>query len=303
MRRRPDPAILAMLIPCALAVAVACGPRATEEPPRRAPFESLIETEREFSRLSGDHGMKVAFLRYLDDEAILFRPHPVNGKEHTMLQPESGVHLGWEPTRAGIAGAGDLGWTTGPYRVEPEQEGEPPLYGYFVSIWKRQKTDRWKVLMDLGTVNPSGEPCAEEAELTPPVEIVGEAPASLTSEALARLEEQLSTTVATEGAPEAYAPLLSAGTRLYRDGRCPARDGEAIGELLRSLPGVPSWETRAVTVAESGDLAYSYGAYRLADREAGTHLEEGYYVRIWEATPAGTTLRLEITSPVPLEGD
>ena len=58
---------------------------------------SLVDTERSFAAAADEHGMKVAFLRFLHDESILFRPHPVNGKRYTAAQQESGVRLEWEP--------------------------------------------------------------------------------------------------------------------------------------------------------------------------------------------------------------
>ena len=290
-----------ILVTIALAFAIACSPQKTEEP-RRSSLKSLIETERDFSKLSADHGMKVAFLRYLDDEAILFRPHPVNGIQYTSLREDSGVQLSWEPTRAGVADSHDYGWTTGPYRVAPQQEGEPPLYGYFVSLWKRQKTDRWKVLMDLGTVNPADQPCPEEADLTPRPES-GERHTPIVAEALLELEKGLSERIPAEGAAAVYGTVQGEETRLYRDDRCPAVDAAGIEQLLLALPGRPSWEPIEATASAAGDLAYSYGSYRVTERGSDNALEEGYYLRIWEAGPTGAVLRLEITSPIPTESE
>ena len=56
-------------------------------------LSALLQTEREFATSARAYGMKVAFLRYLDDDAIVFRPHPVNAKRYTSERPDSGVRL------------------------------------------------------------------------------------------------------------------------------------------------------------------------------------------------------------------
>ncbi|MGH9557119.1 MAG: hypothetical protein ACRD2Y_14980, partial [Terriglobales bacterium] len=42
----------------------------------RGDLKSLVETEREFSKTSEKKGVREAFLTYLADNAILFRPNP-----------------------------------------------------------------------------------------------------------------------------------------------------------------------------------------------------------------------------------
>ena len=272
-------------------------------------LETLLDTERAFSTASQTNGMKAAFLRYLHDDSILFRPHPVNGKRYLSGRPETGIQLSWRPIRAGVARSGELGWTTGPYRVEPLEEGGPPLTGYFVSVWRRQGDGAWRVVVDLGTENPRDETCAEEseswpAEITETPGNVGGDPDSQRGELL-ELERALSDKSATAGIAPAYGDLLDADARLYRDGRCPATERSAAEELLADTPGSMTWEPIAATVADSSDLAYTYGSYVLAAQAPPNDLlEKGYYVRVWREGAAGDwRLALEITSPVPAEED
>jgi ketosteroid isomerase-like protein len=268
---------------------------------------TLLDTERDFSTASSAYGMKAAFLRFLHDDSILFRPHPVNGKRYTSGRPDSGVQLSWEPTRAAVAHSGDLGWTTGPYRVAPEEDGDPALLGYFVSIWKRQPNGRWKVAVDLGTENPPDDSCAEEPDLTAPQGATApgrsDADPATARAALFDLERLMSQTSVAKGIAIAYRGALEEDVRLYRDGRCPATERDPAKLLLAETPGVMSWEPIDGSVAETGDLAYTYGSYKLAsplDREV--ILANGYYVRLWRTRPEGDWgLILEVTSPVPAE--
>ena len=297
--------ILRFLLTAALVAALsgACSAPADDA------LETLLETEREFSTASQAYGMKAAFLRFLDDDSILFRPHPVNGKRYTSGRPDSGVQLSWTPIRAAVAGSGDLGWTTGPYRVAPATEGDPSLLGYFVSIWKRQSNGRWKVAIDLGTENPPDDSCSEEPDLTAGESATAAGPTdadpATARAALLDLERLMSQTSVDRGVAIAYRGVLEEDVRLYRDGRCPAKEREPAEWLLAETPGVMSWEPIDGSVATTGDLAYTYGSYRLAsplDRQVS--LANGYYVRLWRARSDGDWgLILEVTSPVPAEDD
>jgi len=274
------------------------------EGPGDEDWHSLVETEREFAAASRDHGMKVAFLRYLDDESILFRPHPVNGKRHTAAGPESGVQLTWEPTLARVAVAGDLGWTTGPFRVEPGEASEPALLGYFVSVWKRQTNGRWKVIVDLGTVNPPDDACPETGRLAPPERDTppAEAPAA-TDEVAALLawERMLAARSVGDGTLAAYAEALAPEGRLYRDRACPVSGADEVRELLAERGAVMHWEPTEARVSDSADLAYTRGSYEIVE-QAGeeTPVESGYYVRTWRRDADGTwKITLDVTSPAP----
>ena len=52
----------------------------TVTPHHEADLDSLIASERAFSRHSVDHGTREAFLAYLAEDGIIFRPLPVNGR-------------------------------------------------------------------------------------------------------------------------------------------------------------------------------------------------------------------------------
>jgi ketosteroid isomerase-like protein len=286
----------------AILVSLACGACHTDDSARQT-WESLVDTERQFATAAESYGMKVAFLRFLDDDSILFRPHPVNGKRFMMGRPDSGVRLTWEPTRAGVSRSGDLGWTTGPYRLEPDAPDNVPLLGYFVSVWKRQSTGRWKVVVDLGTVNPAEDPCAEETELAPPsLEATSTDAEGAGAEAeLMALEWDLGRRAANDGSAAALADVFATDVRVYRDGACPASGQTAALALLDARAGVMSWKPTAATVSDAADLAYTHGSYEIRDGLVEAALvETGYYVRAWSRTADGAwQLLLDITSPVP----
>jgi uncharacterized protein (TIGR02246 family) len=69
------------------------------------------------------------------------------------------------------------------------------------------------------------------------------------------------------------------------------RDGirKAVGELL-GLPGLAiSWQPSKVEVAQSGELAYLYGAYEVSWDEAGKRTTDlGKNVEIWKKQSDGS---------------
>ena len=78
-------------------------------------LQSLIAAERAFSRLSEEKGIKEAFLTYLADDSIVFRPKPVPGRHaYEAAADDSPGLLTWGPAYAEVALGGELGSTTGP---------------------------------------------------------------------------------------------------------------------------------------------------------------------------------------------
>jgi len=113
---------------------------------------SLLIADRDFSNLSKERGMKTAFLKYIDSGAVLLRAghYPIVGKKAiSFLQNEndSGFTLTWEPSSGEIASSGDLGFTYGLYTFANK---DTTFQGTYVSIWKKQKDNNWKFVLDTG---------------------------------------------------------------------------------------------------------------------------------------------------------
>ncbi len=116
---------------------------------------SLIEAERAFSAMAGSAGIRQAFLIYLANDGIIFRPHPVNGKQWYDEHPELDGFLIWEPAFAELSASGDFGYTTGPWEYRKNSGDEAIVFGHYVSVWKIQPGNEWKVVADVGIQCPS----------------------------------------------------------------------------------------------------------------------------------------------------
>src|SRR5215813_15390999 len=129
-----------------------------------SPLKSLVETEQAFSKAAEVQGTREAFVAYIADDGILYRPGAVNGKQwmkdHPLPPSPTRNLLAWQPIFARVASAGDLGYTTGPWEFKDNIKDEQPSgYGNFVTVWKKQPDGAWKFVVDLGISHPqSGGP-------------------------------------------------------------------------------------------------------------------------------------------------
>jgi len=120
-----------------------------------AMLDTLAQTERSFSALSGESGMKDAFLFYLAKDGLVYRRGFVNGRKSWKDRPNPAGTLRWSPTYAEVSGNADLGWTTGPWEFKPH-DGSASAYGTFITVWERPiewtkpEDQVWRVAIDTG---------------------------------------------------------------------------------------------------------------------------------------------------------
>lgn len=115
----------------------------------------IIETEKAFAKLAKEEGLKIAFLAYASDEAVLSRGGKlIKGKkeiaEYFDKQASKNVRLEWTPDFVSVAASGDLGYTYGKFRFEGTDEtGQATrLDGFFHTVWKREPTGEWRYVWD-----------------------------------------------------------------------------------------------------------------------------------------------------------
>src|ERR1044072_566915 len=48
----------------------------------QADVQPLLQVQNAFDKAASERGMKSAFLEFLGDDAIIFQPHPMNGKKY-----------------------------------------------------------------------------------------------------------------------------------------------------------------------------------------------------------------------------
>ncbi len=147
--------LLVLLSGAARVFAQECDPAASAQ--------EVMTREAAFVAQGQAEGARAASLTYLADDAIMFEPGPVNAKKIWTSRPEGGLSLKWEPVFVGMARSCDLAFTTGPAEWRKNKEDEKPLgHGQYISIWKKQPDDAWKVVVDVGGAVPAAKKVEEE---------------------------------------------------------------------------------------------------------------------------------------------
>ncbi|HEX8707988.1 MAG TPA: nuclear transport factor 2 family protein [Pyrinomonadaceae bacterium] len=266
---------------------------------------SLVQAERSFAGTATEKGIRDAFLAYLAEDAILFRPGPVPGRKWMSERPARPGLLTWRPAFADVSRAGDMGYTTGPWEFrEKGPADEPVAYGHFVSVWKKQADGSWKVALDVGTSHPAPA-IADAAVQFPVVRGNGKDKAKIDVEsaqaALLRTEGELLRAVAARGLSEGFLSYMADDIRFYRDATFPVRGKAAVRAALTSGPAMMTWRPAAAHVSRSGDLGYIYGTYDSTGKpSAAQTTESGNYLRIWRKQPGGRwKVVLDLLNPVP----
>jgi hypothetical protein len=259
------------------------------------PVDSLVASERAFAALSVAQGTRTAFLEFLDDSSVIFRPHPVNGKEWFRGQKPRTSVLNWGPSFADCSSGGEMGYTTGPWRFYKTSLAEEPVaFGYFVSVWGRKPGGPWKVLFDVGTSTPRTDSAA--VRLGPLSQAKGAAPAR-GGDFFESAERSFIRAVGESDLTSAYRSVAGPGCRFYRDDQFPALGLEKASPILGDARRVPRFTPLRLRASSAGDLAYVYGRYEIGPGEVPE--EAGYYLRIWQGSTGSAALVLDYMSPLP----
>lgn len=265
-------------------------------------LQEMVNTEQSFSKMAEEQNARDAFLAFIADDGLLFRPGAVNGKkwmqEHPVPPSDKNPLLAWQPAFAGMSASGDMGFTTGPWESKADRSDDKPSgYGHFVTVWKKQADGTWKFVVDLGISHPqSGGP---QTLWQPP-----DANKKTTFKAVdhdtaltALLERDRNYASAQrKQALAAVFPVYAArDVRLYRKDNLPYVGVQAATEALATPKGRIKWQPIAGDVSNAGDLGYTHGTYEVTD-DTKNVIEKGSYVRIWKKRNGMWRIVMDVTN-------
>jgi len=252
-------------------------------------LHDMVKTEQAFSKMAEEKSTRDAFLAFIADDGLLFRPGAVNGKKWMLDHPvppatDKRPLLAWQPAYAGMAASGDMGFTTGPWEARADIKDEKPsAYGHFMTVWKKQADGSWKFVVDLGIGHPqSGGP---QTLWTPPVSRKKETfkPVDLTTARKSLFDRDQAYEIAE------FAAYASPDVRLYRADNLPFIGREASLAALAKTTAQVKWHPIAADVSQAGDLGYTHGTYEAGD-------ERGSYVRIWKKENGQWRIIMDVTN-------
>jgi ketosteroid isomerase-like protein len=222
----------------------------------------LVDSELAFARTAADQGIKKAFLTFLADHSVLFRPRAVPGKKWMEERPPTPGLLSWKPSYAETSGAGDIGFTTGPFTYTPPDQQQPSGYGQFFSIWEKQSDDSWKVVLDAGIEH-------DKIEISDSLQTKSGTGSIVSSDKLDS-EKRKFESLDAEFSQSLHVRFAAEDVMVLRNGYSPSRGTASLQYPAQKC----SFQRELVRVASSADLAYTFGEYKCSDKA-------GVYVRVW----------------------
>jgi ketosteroid isomerase-like protein len=272
----------------------------------KSQLDTLVAAERAFADSTAKLGIRDGFLAFLADDAMLFRPRPVEGKAWMTDHPAVAGLLSWRPAYADIASSADLGYTTGPWEYRRNGAADTNVaYGCFVTIWRKTADGTWKVAIDvgIGTPQPSLLSASKRVENTLGSEKPSSRPASPVStlqDELMKADQDYSKASSEIGVQAACRAIAAANIRLFRDGLSPVKGPEALKTFLSTRTEKTSWKPAQAEVALGGDLGYTYGETEYAKSDTTNVKAFASYLHVWRKQADGKwRIVIDIENPIP----
>ena len=270
---------------------VLAGCAAPSSPPARMEAaNSLAAAESAFAAHSVREGMRAAFMASFAADGVFVRDGWTIANAFLAPRPDPPILLDWKPAYVEVSASGELGLSTGPWRLEARAKPqEPPAYGQFVSIWRREGAGPWKVAVDLGISHPGPALWDRPLETAAPPGFAAGAGGGI-----AQAEERFAAEALRNGARAAYALHASERLRFYREGAPPAL-GRSAALAAQAIPDADIlWIAERTETARSGDFGYARGHYA-AVGAPGVAL--GYFMRVWRLEGDRWRIALDVTNP------
>jgi ketosteroid isomerase-like protein len=277
------------LAPSLLALALAACALSPTEPMDAA--RSLAAAESAFAAHSVREDMRAAFLANFADDGVYVRDGWVEAKADLAKRSAPAIVLDWQPVFTEVAWSGDLGLSTGPWKITSKAKPDAaPSFGQFVSVWRRDPGGPWKVAVDIGIRHGSAALWDQ-----PLATVILPGRAALTRGGIESAELEFVTDAHLKGLAAAYATYGSERFRFYRDGFEPAvGKADALASPAMTREEL-AWSIDQIEMSQSRDFGYSRGSYAAV---ASPKTPLGYFMRVWHVEDGQWRIALDVANPV-----
>jgi ketosteroid isomerase-like protein len=267
---------------------------------KQSALTEMVQTEQAFSKTAEVKTTRDAFMEFIADDGLLFRPGAVNGKkwmwDHPVPASSKRGLLAWQPTFAGMAASGDFGFTTGPWEAKSDINDEKPsAFGHFITVWKKQPDGSWKFAVDLGIAHPAS---GGSQTILMPTEVTTIGAVTLVDVEAERkllLADDRKLAKESKKGSAAFFARAESGVRVYRTYYLPQIGKQAAEKILIPANSQMKWEPLDSDVAKSGDVGYTRGTYDVLDAKKKV-VEHGSYVRIWRKHGPSWKIVIDVTN-------
>jgi ketosteroid isomerase-like protein len=244
--------------------------------PAQAEFQAMVDADRSLANYAIEKGTKVAYLRYLGDDGVIFKPEATNGKDWWNLQKvEPQTVLKRTMEHADIASNGLLGYTTGAWEETPKKQGGPiRQVGQYITVWSKKPDGKFYAIIDVMTkydeaAPPVGNPLAN----TYPKDI-NKRRWSAADPSMKFLRMGMDR----GGLGNAFEEWAAEDIRLIIEENPPIYGKKNAVKAMKKYLSVAF--PRKVALLESADLAYAWNPCEYANSEEG--MEKGTCLNIWK---------------------
>jgi hypothetical protein len=246
---------------------------------------TVVDAEYAFAASAKPLGVRGAFLKYLANDSVICSPQPVNGIASTAAGKPNQDSLAWYPTYSQTAGSADLGYTTGPWTFR-SVDGKNEAHGTFLSVWRKQPDDTWKVVLDCGISHKKFD-AAPPGMKAPASSVAGSASAADAApygswkDPVAAAESRF-TSAAARSVTAAFKQFAASDVRVLISGSQPAVGPEAGEALIATQEPGNTWQQVFASESRDGTLGYAWGYAGSASAEKPIAV----YVNIWRRAKA-----------------
>lgn len=259
-------------------------------------LQQMSDTEKAFLQAVAEKGTRSAFLEFLADDAILFRPTAINGKDFWKREDDSSTAiLVRNPTFADISSNGRIGYTTGNWRRYQKGKSESEAeFGQYVTIWEKKPDGKYRAGLDIGITHEklsflqTNRVAAYNGERE-----LNEQGWSAADPSMNFLK--MSMDHGTLGG--AYQKFAAKDVRLLRDGAPPIIGKKNVVKATKQYVSIAF--PRKMALLESGDLAYVWNVCEFADSNEGR--EQGNCLHVWKLRDEKWHIVLGVFARIPNE--
>lgn len=243
-------------------------------------LQAMYNVDKSLGQAVAEKGFKPAFLEFLAEDAIIFRPEAVNG--HEFLRNGGDPYQGKlrrSMTFADISTNGLLGYTTGEWTLTQKTKSGKPFdkIGQYATVWQKRSDGRYKAILDIETSHDPYDKKKKRRPTSPPPPIVPETNFRRISAADATMNF-LKLSMTGKGLGGAYDKFADDEVRLLREGLPPIIGRGKAEEEMERYKAV-DFPTR-VSQFETADMAYSWNPCSYSDSNEG--MEKGNCLHIWK---------------------
>ena len=258
-------------------------------------LQPILDTEKSLERAVAANGMKRAFLQFLADDSIIFRPGPIKGRDFWQKFDDTSKTLVRQAVTADISANSMMGYTTGNWRLYPKGKSEAGAqFGQYVTIWEKRSDGRYQATVDIVVLHDKlpffeTEVLPKEKPTRDPNKL-GWSPADA-SLAFTKLS------MAPGGLGEAFSQYGAEEIRFLRDGFPPVLGKKRVVTMAKPYLSIrfPS----KINLYQAADMAYTWNPCEFATSHEG--MEKGNCLQVWKLEDKKWAIVLAVFARLPNE--